>query len=89
MESLLGKTLTEFKAIALENNLPAFAAKEMARWIYQKGITDIDQMTNISKKAREELKKKYEIGRFDPTKVQNFDDGTNMFLYTALKVLFI
>ncbi|SFE77595.1 23S rRNA (adenine(2503)-C(2))-methyltransferase RlmN [Thermophagus xiamenensis] len=89
MESLLGKTLTEFKAIALENNLPAFAAKELARWIYQKGISDIDQMTNISKKAREALKKKYEIGRFEPTKVQTSADGTKKYLYPALKGLFI
>ena len=89
METLLGKTLGELKAIASENDMPGFTAKEMARWIYQKKVTDIDQMTNLSKVARAKLKRKYEIGRFEPSKVQVSVDGTKKYLFPALGGLFI
>ncbi|MGQ1891558.1 23S rRNA (adenine(2503)-C(2))-methyltransferase RlmN [Thermophagus sp. OGC60D27] len=89
MEALLGKTLGELKVVAAENKMPGFTAKEMARWLYQKKITDIDQMTNISKEARNRLKEKYEIGRFEPSKVQVSKDGTKKYLFPASGGLFI
>lgn len=51
MEALYGKTLEELKEVAARAGLPSFSAKQMATWLYQKHINDIDQMTDISKKA--------------------------------------
>ena len=36
---LLGMTLEELKGVASEVGLPAYAAKQMADWIYKKKIT--------------------------------------------------
>ena len=36
MEALFGKTLEELKDIVAESNLPAFTAKQIAQWLYQK-----------------------------------------------------
>ncbi|PWD98973.1 23S rRNA (adenine(2503)-C(2))-methyltransferase RlmN [Marinilabilia rubra] len=89
MEALFGKTLSELKDITAENGLPSFSAKQMAQWLYQKNVTSIDGMTNLSKKAREQLKEKYEVGRIAPSKVQASVDGTKKYLYPAHKGLFI
>ncbi len=89
MEALFGKTLKELKTIASENGLPGFTAKQMAQWLYQKKAEDIDEMTNLSKEARNRLKEKYQIGRILPSKVQASVDGTKKYLYPAHKGLFI
>ena len=52
---LLGHTLDELKAIAIDNGLPAFAGKQMAVWLYDKHVETIEEMTNISKKNRERV----------------------------------
>jgi 23S rRNA (adenine2503-C2)-methyltransferase len=89
MEALFGKTLEELKSIASEIGLPGFTAKQMAQWLYAKGVNEIDEMTNLSKDARTRLNEKYEIGRVAPSKVQASVDGTKKYLYPAHKGLFI
>ncbi len=78
---LLGRTPDELKAIALEAGLPGFAGKQMAQWLYQKRVTDIDQMTNLSKQGREALKARYEVGRAAPVDIQTSVDGTRKYLF--------
>ena len=82
-EPLFGKTLEELKGIVSETGLPAFTAKQLAQWLYQKNATDIDEMTNLSKKARVALKEQYITGRQNPADVQTSADGTKKFLYPA------
>ena len=65
METLLGKTIEELGEVALRVGLPRFAARQMAEWIYQKGVNDIDEMTNLSKQGRERLRSEYVVGRYD------------------------
>jgi 23S rRNA (adenine2503-C2)-methyltransferase len=89
MEALFGKTLEELKVVSSETGLPGFTAKQMAQWLYQKGVSEIDEMTNLSKDARTKLKEKYEIGRVAPSRVQASVDGTKKYLYPAHKGLFI
>ncbi len=82
-EPLFGKTLEELKGIVSETGLPAFTAKQLAQWLYQKNATDIDEMTNLSKKARAALKEQYITGRQNPVDVQTSEDGTKKYLYPA------
>jgi 23S rRNA (adenine2503-C2)-methyltransferase len=89
METLFGKTLDELNTIASENGLPVFAGKQIAQWLYRKGVTHIDEMTNLSKEGRARLKEKYEIGRIPPEKVQTSVDGTKKYLYPAHNGFFI
>ena len=42
--------------------MPAFAAKQIASWLYDKKVTSIDEMTNLSLKHRELLKGEYDLG---------------------------
>ena len=75
-EKLLGKTLSELQEIASQEGLPAFTAKQMAQWLYQKLVTEIDAMTNLSKSARAALSERYEVGRTAPVEVFTSKDGT-------------
>ncbi len=81
MEALFGKTLNELTALATDMGLPKFTGKQMAEWLYRKDIASIDEMTNLSKKARELLSSKYEFGLIDSIKVQESVDGTKKYLF--------
>ena len=78
---LLGMTPEELKGVAAEVGMPAYAAKQMAQWLYQKGVASIDEMTNLSKPARERLSERYEIGRMAPLAEQHSKDGTAKYLF--------
>ena len=81
MEPLLGKSLTELQAIAIEAGLPRFVGKQLCEWIYRKRVCSFDEMSNISLKAREALKEKYCIGRIQPTAEAVSVDGTKKYLF--------
>jgi 23S rRNA (adenine2503-C2)-methyltransferase len=84
-EKLLGKTLEELKTIAIENGLPAFAAKQIADWLYKKKVTFIDEMTNISAANRQKLAEKYEVGAHAPIEELVSEDGTRKYLFASSK----
>ena len=72
---LLGMTLEELKGVASEVGLPAYAAKQMADWIYKKKITRISEMTNIAVAKRALLEDSFEIGAYPPSEYQKSKDG--------------
>jgi len=53
MKTLLyGKTLSQLSEIVKDLGLPKFTAGQIANWLYKNYISSIDEMTNLSKKAR-------------------------------------
>jgi 23S rRNA (adenine2503-C2)-methyltransferase len=54
---------------------------QILRWLYQKGVQTIDEMTNLSKKFREELSQISSISTLHPLKVEKAKDGTKKFLF--------
>ena len=75
-EPLYGKTLARLQSICTELGLPHFAAKQIARWLYVRRVTDFAQMTDLSLKARTLLSEKYELGLAAPLKESCSSDGT-------------
>jgi len=78
---LLGLTLDELRTTAREMGMPAFTGGQMAKWLYEQHVTDIDAMTNLSKQNRERLKERYEIGLMPPIDCQRSVDGTVKYLF--------
>ena len=78
---LYGATLEQIKALCEELQLPRFAAKQIARWLYRRFVTDIDDMTDLSKVARERLKERAELGLSAPLRVSVASDGTKKYLF--------
>ncbi|MCK4920862.1 MAG: 23S rRNA (adenine(2503)-C(2))-methyltransferase RlmN [Bacteroidales bacterium] len=88
-EALLGKTLNELQLVVKDLGMPTFTAKQIANWIYQKSISSIDDMQNISLQNRGKLKEKYVTGFSAHTQVQSSKDGTKKYLFAALDKKFI
>jgi 23S rRNA (adenine2503-C2)-methyltransferase len=82
-ESLFGKTISELKEITEKLALPKFAAKQMAQWLYDKKVSSIDEMTNLSKDARKKLNKQYKIGVSEAQSVKISTDGTKKYLFAT------
>lgn len=78
---LLGKNLEELKQLVKEEGLPGFAAGQIARWLYVRKARSIDEMTDLSKAAREKLSQKYEIGITPYSLVQESSDGTKKYMF--------
>jgi len=80
-ESLYGLTLDELNQRVKAHKLPSFTGKQLAQWIYQKGVCDFDEMTNLSLKARTLLKSHYTVDLQEAVDVQSSVDGTKKYLF--------
>jgi 23S rRNA (adenine2503-C2)-methyltransferase len=80
-QRLIGMTSAELKAVVLELGMPAFTAKQMQSWLYEKQVGSISEMTNISKVNRERLEQQYEVGSMAPLDCQRSKDGTIKYLF--------
>ena len=78
---LLGKTLYEIQQITLNLGMPKFAAKQIASWLYDKKVSSIDEMTNLSLKFRQALNESYEVGVSAPVEAMRSVDGTVKYLF--------
>lgn len=88
-ESLFGKTLSELQEIVMGLGMPKFTAKQITDWLYKKQISSIDEMSNLSLKARETLNEHFELGLTAYTKVQASIDGTRKYLFPTIQHKFI
>ena len=66
---LFGKTLTDINQIVNDLSLPAYTARQISDWLYKKNVSSIDEMTNLSAKARVLLSERHYIGVSDPVDV--------------------
>lgn len=78
---LVGMNLEDLTRVTLEAGLRKFAARQMARWLYEKRVTSIEEMTDLPKAARAWLEEHYTLGREEPlTRVESVD-GTAKYLF--------
>lgn len=54
---------------------PAFRARQIWQWLYQRLINDVDEMTDLPKPLRAKLKEAYVLGRSTPVAEQRSSDG--------------
>ena len=80
---LYGSSLDELKGLCEELGLSRFSHKQIARWLYTRFVDDIDQMTDLSKDARQRLKEVAELGTTPPLKVSVSVDGTKKYLFAT------
>ncbi len=74
-------TLEELKEVVTALGMPAFTAKQVAQWLYQKHVRSIDEMTNLSKANREKLQVAYTVGGLAPIERLESVDGTVKYLF--------
>ena len=58
-----------------------YRSTQILRWLYQKGIHSVDDMTNLSKRFRQALREVSEISALQSVEVEQARDGTRKFLF--------
>jgi len=58
-----------------------FRAGQVMRWIYQRGVIDFADMTDLAKSFRDELSQRAYVSTFIPEAVEVSSDGTRKFLF--------
>lgn len=78
--SITNMMLSELEAVCISMGEPAYRAKQILSWIYDKGATTFDEMSNLSKSFRERLEKKCQVFQTKVDSITQTDDGTEKFL---------
>ena len=59
--NLLGMSLPKMQAYFVSIGEKPFRAVQLMKWIHQRGVTDLDAMTDISRGLRDKLREQAEI----------------------------
>jgi len=82
--NLVGLSREDLRTVLIENGTPEKQAKMRAgqiwQWIYQWGVRDFTQMTNLGKAYRDELDAKFEARIPEVVSKQVSEDGTRKYL---------
>ncbi|MCX8015117.1 MAG: 23S rRNA (adenine(2503)-C(2))-methyltransferase RlmN [candidate division WOR-3 bacterium] len=81
MSDLKSFTLSELKALIQELGWESYRANQIFSWIWQKGVTDINRMTNLSKSKRARLEKEHHISALILVDRKQAKDGSQKFLF--------
>lgn len=77
---LAGMTLSELEDLMAKMGATKFRAKQIHNWIYAKSVSCIDEMTNLSKDFREQLKQVASVTESKIKVKQVSSDGTLKYL---------
>jgi len=66
----------DLEVFLIENKEPKFRAKQIYQWLWNKGVSSFDEMTNLSLSLREKLIAQFIIPTAKVTIVQKSNDGT-------------
>ena len=64
-----------------ERKQPAYRAKQIRQWLFQKHATSFSEMTNLSRSLREQLEENFSIGGLKTVRRAESNDGTVKFLF--------
>ncbi|MED6307119.1 MAG: hypothetical protein VX563_03860, partial [Planctomycetota bacterium] len=70
----------QLRSFVVEHGLRRFVADQLQEWVYQRGVTELDRMTNVSRRDRERLG---ELVHFESARLlteRRASDGTRKLL---------
>ena len=81
MTDIRDYSLEELEGVLEQWQMPLYHAKQVFSWIYQKGVSSFDKMTNLSVALRNRLKEKFTFTRLELVKLRESGDGTKKFIF--------
>jgi 23S rRNA (adenine2503-C2)-methyltransferase len=78
--NLIGLTREELTEAVTQLGEPAFRARQLWTWLYDKGETDFEKMSSLSKSFRAKLAESCQVARPTVTTAQRSLDGTRKWL---------
>lgn len=80
--NVVGLTLEEMEQLMLSIGQPSYRGEQLFNWVYQKGISSFDEMTNFAKPLRQQLAALAEIGHVSiADQIRSVDGQTIKFLF--------
>ena len=76
---LRSMTLPALEAMFGDLGQPAYRAKQVFRWIHQRGARSVDEMTDLSKDLRQQLAQTTRLPSMEISKVERAGDGTRKY----------
>ena len=73
--------LGELETILVSRGKEKYRAGQILTWMYQKGVTQFEEMTTLSLSLRRELKDIFTVSQLTPERVEESQDGTKKFLF--------
>ncbi len=80
---ILSMTFDEMSQAFKENSIQAFRAKQVYEWLHKHLVSSYDEMINLPKNLREELKQKFPIVTCTVVRKQVSSDGTVKLLFSV------
>jgi len=80
MKPIKDLSIEELKDCVHEAHLPAFRTQQILSWLYDKGVSSYDEMTNLPKAAREQFSLAYPLYNPDIAECQISKDGSRKYL---------
>ena len=74
-------SFSELAAVLAERKQPAYRARQIRQWLFQKQAISFSEMTNLSRPLREQLEEAFTIGRLKTVRRAQSADGTLKFLF--------
>jgi len=78
--NLIGMDRDDMAAVLAEMGEPQFRADQLFKWVYGRGVTDFEAMSNISKPLRARLAERFVIARPGIARDLASSDGTHKWL---------
>lgn len=93
-QNLLGLDLEALTSELSEAGHKPFRAKQLLRWVHQRGEADFTQMTDLAKDFRSQLESRYCVQTLNPILDKTSADGTRKWLFdvgnnNAIETVFI
>ncbi|MCB1739747.1 MAG: bifunctional tRNA (adenosine(37)-C2)-methyltransferase TrmG/ribosomal RNA large subunit methyltransferase RlmN, partial [Gammaproteobacteria bacterium] len=79
--NLLGMNRTALLALFESLGEKRFRVDQILKWVHQRGVVDLDRMTDLSKTLRERLAERVEIRMPELVREQRSRDGTRKWLF--------
>ena len=79
-QNLIGMTRPEMQRFFASLGVREFHARQVLQWIYQRGINNFSQMTDLSKRLRDQLQQLAQITVPETVTVQQSSDSTRKWL---------
>ena len=81
--NLLGMSQSDLERFFTAHDEKPFRARQLLKWIYQRGVTDFDAMTDLSKATRAWLSEQAEVSVPKVTSRRDAKDGTVKWLFAS------
>jgi len=81
--NLLGLAQSELEQLFADMGEKPFRARQVLQWVYQRGVTDFDEMTDLSKGLRAKLAERYTVTVPVPLSQHLSNDGTVKWLFAC------